>query len=604
MNDQITPDRSQVRTPGDDLARIDPPGEAPAGGRLRLWPGVALVALMWPLIILPGLLLPATMAGFMAMFWGPALFFLLVLVWWTSASRLGWADRTFVPLACVALLAGSVVLSHPHFRVIGHIIYGLPAVLTGWVAWLLVSGGLSWPARRVGLIVVFLLGWGACTLLRFDGVTGGFSGEISYRWTPTAEDRYLAELGNRQTDGTTSAKAERIDLRPGDWPGFRGPNRDGRLVGVRIGTDWQASPPKQLWRRRIGPGWSSFAVVGSRVYTQEQRGDDETVVCLDAATGEVLWAHAGATRFADAQAGPGPRATPTFHDSRIYALGANGTLNCLDAATGKRIWKANVAADSGAKVPTWGFSASPLVAHGIVSVYVGGPDGKAVLGYDAIDGKLKWSGGTGMDSYGSTQLVKLGGAEQLVVLTGYGATSLDPKSGELLWEHSWPMSKGLARCVQPAVVSGDELLIGTGFNQGTRRLKVKPTNAPPWEMEEVWTTKDVNPYYNDLVVHEGHLYGFDGLFFVCVSLEDGEKTWRQRGYASGQALLLADQGLLLIISEAGELSLVEAKPEKHTRLASLKALKGKTWNHPVVAHGKLFVRNGEEVACYELPATK
>src|SRR5262249_48699848 len=152
----------------------------------------------------------------------------------------------------------------------------------------------------------------------------------------------------------------------GDWPEFRGPNRDGRRADVRISTDWGEHPPRQLWRHRVGPGWSSMAVIGDRLYTQEQRGQDEVVVCYNAQTGKELWAHADPARFDEVVSGAGPRATPTFHQGNIYALGGSGWLNCLDAATGKVQWTHDVAEDAGAKVPTWGFAGSPLVVGDLV----------------------------------------------------------------------------------------------------------------------------------------------------------------------------------------------------------------------------------------------
>ena len=153
------------------------------------------------------------------------------------------------------------------------------------------------------------------------------------------------------------------------------------------------------------------------------------------------------------------------------------------------------------------------------------------------------------------------------------------------------------------VISDTDLLLGTPFNKGTRRLKVTK-KGDTWTAEEVWTTLKISPYFNDLVIHEGYLYGFDGTFFTCISLEDGSSQWRARGYGSGQVLLLVDQGLLLILSEKGEVALLKADPTEHTVLGKFAALKGKTWNHPVIAGGKLFVRNGEEMACFEMRAEK
>jgi hypothetical protein len=152
---------------------------------------------------------------------------------------------------------------------------------------------------------------------------------------------------------------------------------------------------------------------------------------------------------------------------------------------------------------------------------------------------------------------------------------------------------------QPALVGGTDVLIGTGFSFGTRRVHVTP-GGDGWTSSEVWTSTAIKPYYNDLVIHKDHLYGFDGIFFTCVSLEDGQGKWRTRGYGNGQVLLLAEQGLLLVLSEKGEAVLLEANPERHTVRGRFQAIKGKTWNHPVVAHGKLLVRNGEEAACYDV----
>jgi hypothetical protein len=301
---------------------------------------------------------------------------------------LRWTDRLLGVFAFAAIGAATLPFWHETLgddwlkRVFSLVIYALPVVTTAWVVWLVVTLFLSWPVRRLGLLVVFVLAWGAFTLVRYEGVWGDFSATFRYRWSLTEEEKYLAQRAAEK--GNTAPKVDSAAppaaLETSDWPGFRGPNRDGRLTGVRIATDWQQHPPRELWRHRIGPGWSSFAVVGDRLYTQEQRGQDEAVVCLDAGTGKELWAHEDAARFSESLGGAGPRATPTFHDGKIYALGATGRLNCLDAASGDLKWSHDIVADSGADVPMWGFASSPLVAEGIVMVFAGGPDGKSVLG--------------------------------------------------------------------------------------------------------------------------------------------------------------------------------------------------------------------------------
>jgi outer membrane protein assembly factor BamB len=585
-----------------------PPAAAPAERRPRLWPGVLIVLLYWAALKVPGWFVPGTMAQFMISGFGSMGLALLFLLWWLFFSRVSWADRLLGLVAFAGVGAAAWSQFHPTLQgnrpdaaIFGLVFNVLPIVYTGWVLWLAVARSLSRPVRFVGLVVVLMLTWGAFTALRFDGVTGTFSPEFSFRWQPTAEERLLAARAAKGATATpaTAPAAAAPELTPADWPGFRGPARDGRRPGVHIATDWARTPPKELWRHPVGPAWSSFAVAGPRVYTQEQLGNEERVVCYDAATGAEVWAHADETRHADNESGAGPRATPTVSEGRVYALGATGRLNCLDAATGKKIWTRDVAAESKAAVPIWGFSASPLIVQGIVTVFAGGPDGKGVLAYRAATGEPVWSAGGTTNSYCSMHPARLDGVEQLLVTSGEGLSAFDPADGRVLWQYEWDLGKDFARVVQPAVISDTDVLIGSGFGNGTRRVRVT-RHGSGWKTEQIWETKAISPYFNDLVIHKGHLYGFHNNLLTCVNLETGKQTWKERGYGNGQVLLLPDQDLLLVLSEKGEVALVEAKPERRTELGRFPAITGKTWNHPVVAHGKLFVRNGEEAACYQL----
>jgi outer membrane protein assembly factor BamB len=597
----------------DITTHVSPPPEAHAAPvvaptptpsaerRLRIWPAVVLLALQWLLLIVPGWVVPATFTQFLLMFYTPMVAFLGLAIWWLFASRLRWTDRLLGLAACIVLAAAAYPVWHPKLGIYTLIIYALPAVTTAWVLWLLATPFLSWPVRRVGLLVAFLVVWNFFDLLRLQGIDGSMRATWEWRFLPNAEEKFLAERGGLPpADNPPDADPSPVPaLTPADWPAFRGANRDGRRTDVRIATDWEAHPPQPLWQQRVGPGWSSMAVVGDRLYTQEQRGSDEVVVCYNAQTGKERWAHRDPARFDETVSGAGPRGTPTFHQGNIYALGGNGRLNCLDAGTGKVRWSHDVVEDAGATVPVWGFSASPLVAGDLVLVYTGSSEGKGLLAYKTGSGELAWAKGEAKHSYCSPQLSRLGGVEQVLLTSDAGLTAFDPASGEALWEHAWPM-KGMARVIQPAVLGDNGVLLGTPM-EGTRRLKVG-RDKDQWTAETVWTTKAIKPYFNDLVLYKDHLYGFDGNFFVCVGLEDGKGKWRARGYGNGQVLLLAEQGLLLVLSETGEVALLEADPEEHKELWRFQALKdkGKTWNHPVVAHGKLFVRNGEEMACYEL----
>lgn len=595
MNDTVSPFSTGAPAPMTHAPTSTTP-------RLRLWPGIVLVVLMWLVIRGTGWVASNPMAQFMAMVFGPYIAAVAIAIWWLFFSRANWTDRLLALGLCIGAGIAVFFLCHPSYHM-GLVLYGLPVVLTAWVAWLVVAVFLGRGLRLAGLLLVIALSWGYQTLIRFDGVDGAFNPDLAWRWSPTAEDRFLAEKTAEEPVSPVPAVGEApvLVLGPGDWPGFRGPDRDGRLRGVRVATDWKTTPPKMLWKQRIGPGWSSFAVVGNHAVTQEQRGDDEVVVCYAAETGNEIWIHKDPTRFHEDVAGPGPRATPTFHQGRIYACGANGTLNCLEAATGKPVWSRNILAESGReKPPMWGFAASPLVVDGIVTVFAGGSGGKAILAYHAETGSPAWSAGEGTHSYTSTHRARLNGVEQLLALSDEGLTSLDPKEGTILWHHPWKGPEGLARVLQPIVLNDTDVVIATWMGVGTRRLHIGHEDSQ-WTAHEVWTTKRFNPYYSDLVVHNGHVFGIDNGFLNCIHLEDGANRWKARGYGNGQLLLLADQGLLLIITEKGDVALVEANPEKHQEVTRFKALNGKTWNHPVVAHGKLFVRNGEEAACYQLP---
>jgi outer membrane protein assembly factor BamB len=575
---------------------------------LRLWPAELIVVLQWSLIYLAQIFAAGTMIQFFAMFMGPMVGAALFTGWWLFASRLPWKDRVLGLLAFVAMGLMAMYFAHPTIGGMPMAVFGLPVITLSCAVWLLVSSFLRWRARRIGLLFVLVLGWGYFTLVRLDGVDGSIHANMTYRWMPTPEDKFLAEAARKKStlpvteaNVAESTTAQQINLEPGDWPGFRGPDRDARLAGVRLVADWEKTPPRQVWRHRVGPGWSSFAVVGNRLYTQEQLGADEAVICYDASTGEELWTHRDAVRFTETMAGPGPRATPTFHDGMIYALGAKGALNCLDAVTGSLVWTRDIADDAKAKTPIWGFASSPLVVAGVVTVFAGGPDDKAVLGYKAETGEPAWSAGKGAHSYCSTQLSRLDDVEQLVISTDEGMAGFDPVEGKVLWNYSWPLGADMSRVVQPAVAGPSELLIGTGFGNGTRRVQVT-REGNSWTTRDVWSapTRAIRPYYNDLVIHKGHIYGFDNNFFTCVNLEDGKAKWKARGYGNGQVLLVVDQDLLLILSETGEVALVDAQPDRHQERCKFQAIDGKTWNHPVFAHGRLYVRNGEEAACYEL----
>jgi outer membrane protein assembly factor BamB len=611
---------------------------------LRLWPGVVLVILQW--LIKLGAPIVAPDAGGSVFLAGLALA-ALVLVWWLFFSRAPWVERLgAVGLMVVGVLAAKLIVHESIAEgAMGMLlpIMSIPVLCLGLVGWAAATRGLAAGPRRIALVAVVLIACGSWALVRTGGFTGGFENDLHWRWTQTPEERLLAQadetdlapatpgvpvvpapannpeqlqtsagteptlpapaavisapaasaapVGAKPAPAPAVATAPAADGAGADWPGFRGPRRDGAVRGVRIATDWAASPPVELWRRPIGPGWSSFAVHGDLVYTQEQRGEDEVVSCYNATTGEPVWRHTDAARFWESNAGAGPRGTPTLADGRIYALGATGILNALDAGTGAVVWSRNAAEDSGAKLPGWGFSGSPLVVGDVVLV----PTSGALAAYDAATGAPRWSGLTGGEGYSSPQLVTIAGVPQILMLNGAGLTSLAPADGKVLWEHAW---KGYP-IVQPALTAEGDILISVSDRGGLRRLAVA-RGPGGWTAEERWTSIALKPYFNDFVVHKGHAYGFDGSMLAGLDVGDGKRRWKGGRYGHGQLVLLADQDLLLVLSEKGELALVKAAPDQFTELARLPAIEGKTWNHPVLAGDLLLVRNDQEMVAFRL----
>jgi outer membrane protein assembly factor BamB len=378
---------------------------------------------------------------------------------------------------------------------------------------------------------------------------------------------------------------------PFEWPGFRGPNRDSVIRDVRINTDWSAAPPVEIWRRAVGPGWSSFAVQGDLIYTQEQRGDDEVVSAYKLSTGEPVWRHRDPARFYESNGGAGPRATPTLSDGRVYTFGATGILNALDAGDGAVVWSRNVAFDTGRKVPYWGFASSPLVVDDLVVVAAAGQ----IVAYDFATGDPRWFGPAGRAGYSSPHLVTIDGVAQILLMSNVGTTSVAPADGKVLWEHPWPGNP----MVQPALTADGDILITASAESGTRAIAV--THGPGgWTIEERWTSLGLKPYFNDFVVHHGHAFGFDARILACIDLKDGERKWKGGRYGNGQLVLLPDQDVLLVLSEEGELALVSATPDQFKEVARFPAIQGKTWNHPVLVGDVLLVRNGQEMVAFRL----
>jgi outer membrane protein assembly factor BamB len=601
---------------------------------LRLWPGVlaAVLLVLFKLvvpIIGPGAPPIAMLGGLVGG--------LVIVLWWVFFSRAPWSERLGAVAVMIAALPATTPFLHPSIAEasLGPLFYilAVPIVSLALVVWAAASRRLSSGPRRVAMVVTILLACGVFTLLRTSGVTGDGAWGLHWRWTRTVEERLLSQAGDETlhaapkalppptapavipreppaaTSGATPAArpaapvvtpptepAARPATEPrAEWPGFRGPERDGVVRGLRINTDWSASPPVALWRRPIGPGWSSFAVRGDLIYTQEQRGEDEVVSCYRLSTGEPVWRHRDAVRFWEPAAGAGPRATPAIAGRYVYTVGATGIVNALDADSGAVIWSRNAATDTSRKIPDWGLASSPLVVDDLVVVAVAGQ----LVAYDIRTGNPRWLGPKEGGGYSSPHLATIGGVAQILLLRGRRTTSVAPATGTMLWEHAGQPAVSI---VQPALTADGGVLIAAGDSMGgmgIRRIAVAHGPAG-WTVEERWTSRGLKPYFNDFVVHKGHAFGFDGSILSCIELENGERKWKGGRYGNGQLVLLPEQDLLLVLSEEGELALVKATPDQFTQVARFPAFNEKTWNHPVLVGDILLVRNGEEMAAFRL----
>jgi outer membrane protein assembly factor BamB len=562
---------------------------------LRLWPGVLAVVLQWlAWFVLPIVVPEAMLYGVLGGVLGGGL---AVLVWWLFFSRAPWFERVGAIVLMPFALFGTSYIVHPSIAngMMGMMLpmYAIPILCLALVCWAITRRRLFSGPRRAAMVATIVLACGVFTLVRTGGISGDGVSDIHWRWTQTPEERLLALGGNEPVAPLSIPLAAKIG---DDWPGFRGPHRDGIVRGVQIATDWSRSPPVELWRRPIGPGWSSFAVVGDLLYTQEQRGADEVVACYNLATGQPVWMHHDPARFWESNAGAGPRATPTLSNGRVYTLGATGIVNALDATDGGAVWSRNAASDTGKKIPGWGFAGSPLVVDDLVIVAVAG----RLVAYDVATGHLRWLGPTGGSGYSSPHLATIEGVKHILLLDGEGVISVAPASGSQLWKYPWE-SDGI---VQPALTADGDVLIGSGSGMGgagtgVRRIAVAHGSGG-WTAKERWTSAGLKPYFNDFVAHKCHAFGFDGNILACIDLADGKRKWKGGRYGHGQLILLPDQDLLLVVSEGGEVAMVAATPDEFRELARFPAIKGKTWNHPVLVGDILLARNDQEMAAFRL----
>ncbi|HTL58662.1 MAG TPA: PQQ-binding-like beta-propeller repeat protein [Candidatus Limnocylindrales bacterium] len=473
-------------------------------------------------------------------------------------------------------------------RNIGTLSTVMGVVLLLFVWWLALSRA---PWRLRVAVAGMVIGMIAVTtaLFRFQGVSGDLRPILNTRWS----SRRTSQSANPSRDNATRAQI----IHGGDFPQFLGPDRNAQLARPILKLDWIATPPTIVWRHAIGAGWSGWAIVSARAFTQEQEGENECSTCYDLHTGQRLWTHAEPVHYANALAGEGPRCTPTVASNRVVTLGATGVLDCLDLATGNQLWSRNIVDDAHSKVPEWGFAGSPLVYDGKVIVSAGGAAERSLLAYDLTSGGLLWHAGNRRTSYGSPFLATLSGVRQVLAFNSRYITSHDAGSGHVLWEYQW--GRGEPQVAVPVVVASNQVLFSSGYGIGSELLEIQSGPEGRLSATQVWRSLKMKAKFASLVQREGFLYGLDDGVLACLDLKDGSQRWKEGRYGHGQGLLVGD--VFLLMAENGELVLLQLSPQAPKELHRFRVFNAKTWN-PIALSGELLLaRNDQEAACVRLP---
>jgi outer membrane protein assembly factor BamB len=382
-----------------------------------------------------------------------------------------------------------------------------------------------------------------------------------------------------------------------DWPQWRGPNRDGISKETGLLKQWGPDGPPLVWKTSgAGNGYSSFAVAGGRIFTMGLRGNREYVIAFDVVSGKEVWAtpHGGAFRN---DRGDGPRGTPTVDGATLYALGGNGDLSALDVRTGKVIWTMNVLQKFGGSNITWGISESPLVVGEKVLVNAGGP-GASIVALNKKDGSLIWKSQSDRSGYSSAIPVQVGSTTQVVFFTHHRALGLDLKDGKLLWEYD-RAANDVANVATP-VVRGNRVFISSDYGTGAGLMEIKADG----KAQEVYFTKDMRNHHSSSILIGDYLYGFSSGILTAMRFDTGEVAWRDRSVGKG-SLVYAD-GNLYALSENGVVGLIEATPTGYREKGRFRIAQDSlpTWTHPVVAGGRLYLRDQDTIYAYDVREKK
>lgn len=383
-----------------------------------------------------------------------------------------------------------------------------------------------------------------------------------------------------------------------DWPQWRGVNRDGKSAERGLLKSWPQGGPPRAWQAAgAGEGYSSFSVAGGRLYTLGARGGTEYVMAFDEATGKKVWEVANGSRFGNDR-GDGPRGTPTIDGAQLYAYGASGDLSAIDTATGRKIWSINVLERFGGRNIQWGLSESPLVLRDRIIVNAGG-SGASIVAVSKKDGSVLWRSQSDEAGYSSAILHEVAGIPQAIVFTAQRALGVDTRDGRLLWSYD-RVSNRTANIATP-IARGNRVFVSSDYGTGAALLELSASGNAV-NAKEVYFTREMRNHHASSVLIGDHLYGFSSAILTAMKFDTGEVAWRDRSVGKG-SVIFADERLYLY-SETGVVGLAEATPAGYREHGRFQIRTGSlpTWSHPVVANGKLYLRDQDNIYAYDVRA--
>jgi outer membrane protein assembly factor BamB len=389
-----------------------------------------------------------------------------------------------------------------------------------------------------------------------------------------------------------------LNLGVDDWPQWRGRNRDGISTEKGLLKAWPQSGPPKAWQSPgAGEGYSSFAVAQGKLYTLGARGGTEYVMAFDAESGKKLWETAHGSRFSNDQ-GDGSRGTPVVDGNRIVSLGASGDLSTVDASSGKLLWKKNVIQQFGGGNIRWGLSESPLVLEDRILVNAGAR-GASIVALRKTDGSVLWQSGNDEAGYSSAVLHTVGGVPQAIYFTAQRAVGVDTRDGRQLWSYD-RVANRTANIATP-IVRGNRVFLSSDYGTGAALLELTAAGGSV-SAKEVYFTNEMRNHHASSILIGDHLYGFSSAILTAMRFDTGEVSWRDRSVGKGSVVFADDR--LYLFSERGVVGLAEANPQgyrEHGRF-TLETGSRPTWSHPVVANGKLYLRDQDTIYAFDVRA--